>query len=96
MPAYIIALEVINDREEFEKYRKGVRGSLDKYKGQVLVSSEDVEVIEGEWPHTKTVVIRFSSVEEAKRWYESPEYQEAVQHRFRAAVTQLIVVEGIA
>jgi uncharacterized protein (DUF1330 family) len=96
MPAYIIAQEVINDREEFEKYRAGVHGTLDKYKGKPIVSNEDFEVIEGEWPYTKTVIIQFPSVEEAKRWYESPEYQKTVQHRFRAAKTNLVLVDGIA
>ena len=96
MPAYIIALEVIKDREEFDKYRADVHNILDKHKGQTIISNEDIEIIEGEWPYTKTVVIRFPSVDEAKRWYESPEYQKVVQHRFRAAKTNLILVEGKA
>ncbi|MCK5094306.1 MAG: DUF1330 domain-containing protein [Spirochaetes bacterium] len=33
-------------------------------------------------------------MEAAKLWYESPEYQEVVQHRFRAAETNLIIIEG--
>jgi len=33
-------------------------------------------------------------MEAAKLWYESPEYQEVVQHRFRAAETNLIFIEG--
>ncbi len=32
-------------------------------------------------------------MEAAKLWYESPEYQEVVQHRFRAAETNLIIIE---
>ncbi len=94
MPAYIIAQLVINDREEYNEYRSGVHDILDKYKGEIIVSNEEVEIIEGEWPYTKTVVIRFPSMEAAKRWYESPEYQEVVQHRFRAAETNLIFIEG--
>ena len=94
MPAYIIALEVINDRDEFDKYRAGVHEVLQKYQGEIIVSNEDVDVLEGEWPYTKTVVVRFPSVEQAKRWYNSEEYQEVVQHRFKAAVTNLILVDG--
>ena len=94
MPAYVIALEVINDREEFNKYRAGVHDILTKYNGEIIVSNENFDVIEGEWPYTKTVVIRFPSVEEAKRWYEAPEYQEVAQHRFRSTKTNLIVIEG--
>jgi uncharacterized protein (DUF1330 family) len=96
MPAYAIALEVINDRDEFDRYRALVHGVLEKYEGQIIVSSEDVEVLEGEWPYTKTVVIRFPSMEHAKRWYESPEYRDILPHRLRAAATDLILVDGRA
>ena len=96
MPAYAIALEVIGDRDEFDKYRSLVHGVLDKYEGKIVVSSENVEVLEGEWPYTKTVVIRFPSMEHAKRWYESSEYREILPHRLRAASTDLILVDGKA
>jgi uncharacterized protein (DUF1330 family) len=94
MPAYIIALEVINNRDEFDKYRALVHDVLEKYKGEIIVSNENVEIFEGEWPYTKTVVIRFPSIQQAKRWYESPEYQEIVQYRIRATTTNLILVDG--
>ena len=96
MPAYIIALEVINDRDEFDKYRAGVHDVLKKYQGEIIVSNEDVEVFKGKWPYTKTVVVRFHSIEQAKQWYNSEEYREVVQHRFRAADTDLILVDGRA
>ena len=96
MSAYIIALEVINDRDEFEKYRAGVHDVLKKYQGEIIISNEDVEVFEGKWPYTKTVVVRFPSIEQAKRWYNSEEYREVVQHRFQAADTDLILVDGRA
>jgi len=94
MPAYVIALLVIKDREGYNEYRAGVHEILAKYNGEILVSNEDFEVIEGEWPYTKTVVIRFPSVEEAKRWYKAPEYQEVTQYRFRSTKTNLILIEG--
>ena len=94
MSAYLIALEVIKDREEFDKYRAKVHPVLSKYNAEIIVSNENWEIMEGEWPYTKTVVIHFPSIEVAKRFYESPEYKEIVQHRFRAATTDLILVEG--
>ena len=94
MSAYLIALEVIEDREEFDKYREKVHPVLSKYNAEIIVSNESVEIMEGEWPYTKTVVIRFPSMEIAKRFYESPEYKEIIQHRFRAATTDLILVDG--
>jgi uncharacterized protein (DUF1330 family) len=96
MPAYLIALEVINDREEFDKYRSLVHGVLEKYEGKIIVANEDVEVLEGKWPYNKTVVIRFPSMEQAKGWYHSEEYQKIIQHRLASTETDLIFVEGRA
>jgi uncharacterized protein (DUF1330 family) len=94
MSAYLVAQLKINDRKEFDEYRAGVHGTIDKHKGEIIISNESFEIMEGEWPYTKTVVIRFPSMDAAKRWYESPEYQKVVQHRFRAADTNLIFIEG--
>lgn len=96
MPAYIIALQVINDRDELNKYRALVHDVLDKYEGKIIISNEDVEILEGKWPYTKSVVIRFPSMEQAKRWYESTEYQDIIQYRLRATTTDLILVDGRA
>jgi uncharacterized protein (DUF1330 family) len=94
MPAYLIALLNILDREEYNKYRAGVHDTIDRHKGEIVISNENVEVVEGEWPYTKTVVIRFPSMEAAKSWYNSTEYQKIVHYRFRSVKTRLIFVEG--
>jgi uncharacterized protein (DUF1330 family) len=51
-------------------------------------------VLEGEWPYTRTVVLRFADENEAKRWYESDEYQALAQYRFRASRATLILAKG--
>jgi uncharacterized protein (DUF1330 family) len=89
---YIIAQIGIHDRAEYEKYSDGFLDVFAKYQGELLVVSEDPVVVEGEWPYTRTVVIRFPSADEARRWYESPEYQAIAQHRFRAAKTNAVIV----
>jgi uncharacterized protein (DUF1330 family) len=38
-------------------------------------------VLEGDWPYTRTAIIRFADDAEAKRWYNSPEYQAAAKFR---------------
>ena len=85
MSAYIIALIDIHDRDEYKKYQEGFREVFSQYGGEILVVEEAPTLLEGQWPHTRTVVIRFSDENEAKRWYESDAYQTLVQHRFRAA-----------
>jgi uncharacterized protein (DUF1330 family) len=42
------------------------------------------------------VVVEFESMEQAPRWYASPEYAKTIPMRQQAASASLILVEGIA
>jgi uncharacterized protein (DUF1330 family) len=92
---YIIAQIDIHDRAEYDKYSAGFLDVFAKYQGELLVVSEDPIVVEGTWPYTRTVVIRFPTAEEAQRWYASPEYQAIAQHRFRGSKGNAVLVEGL-
>jgi uncharacterized protein (DUF1330 family) len=41
------------------------------------------------------IVLEFPDIATAHRWYDSPEYQEIIGIRFKAANGQLIFVEGV-
>lgn len=94
MPAYLIAQVTVHDPVGYEKYLAGFADIFAPYKGRVLVATEAVEVMEGAWPKTRTVVLEFPSMDDAKRWYKSPAYQALVQHRFKAATANLVFAEG--
>ena len=90
----MIATITIHDPEEYKHYIQGFRAMFGGYKGEVLVVEESPQVLEGEWPFTRTAVIRFEDEAEAKRWYDSPEYRAAASHRFKSATTNLIMAKG--
>jgi uncharacterized protein (DUF1330 family) len=96
MSVYLIAQIDIHDRAEYEKYAAGFLEVFARFNGELLVVSETPEVVEGEWPYTRTVVIRFPSADDARRWYQSAEYQAIAQHRFRASKANAVMVEGLA
>lgn len=93
MSVYIIAQISIHDREEYRRYESGFMDVFAQFQGELLAVSESATVIEGQWPCTRTVLMRFPSAEEARRWYASPQYQEIAQHRFRASTGNAVVVE---
>jgi uncharacterized protein (DUF1330 family) len=95
MAVYIIAQIDIHDRATYDRYSEGFPDVFAKYQGELLVVSEEPYVVEGEWPYTRTVLIRFPSADEATRWYSSPEYQAIAQHRFRASTTNAVLVEEL-
>ncbi len=95
MSVYVIAQVDILDPVEYKNYIKGFRAMFGGYKGEVLVVDEAPQILEGTWPCTRTAVIRFDDEAEAKRWYNSPEYQAAAMFRFKSAKTNLILARGL-
>ena len=95
MAVYIVAQIQIHDRAAYDKYQAGFPAVFADYAGELLVVSEDPTVVEGTWPYTRTVLIRFPSADEARRWYESPAYQAIARHRLAGGTTNAVMVEGL-
>ena len=94
MPAYVIGQVTVHDPVEYNKYMAGFMEAFAPFGGRVLVAAEDAGVLEGEWPRGRTVVLEFPSMAQAKGWYESPKYQTIVQHRFKAAKSNIVLANG--
>jgi len=95
MAHYIIAQIDIQDREKYAQYEAGFMDVFTSYKGKLLSVDENVSLLEGKWPATRTVLIEFPSKEEALAWYESQEYQSLAKHRFAASSADIVIVSGI-
>jgi uncharacterized protein (DUF1330 family) len=94
MSVYIIAQIDIRDRDTYAKYQAGFAEVFEKYDGELLVVDDAAQVVEGEWPYSRTVVIRFPNADEAARWYGSPEYQAIAKHRLAASQANAVIVQG--
>lgn len=91
---YVILTEDIHDPQAMKAYAGAARDPIHDHHGKVLVADQRPQVLEGEWFGNQTVVIEFESVEAARTWYESPEYQAAVALRQGAARTNAVIVAG--
>src|SRR5204863_277186 len=65
-----------------------------KHGSRFLVRGGNKTTLEGDIPFERIVVSEFPDVETAKRFYNSPEYQEARKHRLGAADFHMVIVEG--
>jgi uncharacterized protein (DUF1330 family) len=95
MAGYIIADVQVTDPEAFEEYRKLVPATIAKYGGEYVVRGGRSEVLEGDWTPHRTVILRFDSFEKAKAWHDSEEYRIPKSMRHAAAISSVIVVEGV-
>ena len=94
MPAYVVLFREseVRDPAEMEKYRS--KGSdPTKYGLKPLAVYGAQTPLEGS-PPDGVVVLEFPDVASAKAWYYSPEYQDAAQHRLKAADYRGVIVEG--
>jgi len=95
MSAYLIATITIHDPEQYQRYIEGFKQSLADFPGEILAAEQKPLVLEGRWPHTRTVVMRFPSKDVAAEWHASPAYQKLATLRYGAATTDLIIVRGL-
>jgi uncharacterized protein (DUF1330 family) len=96
MPAYVIYQGEVLDPERYDEYKAKGAASIFAAGGRYLVRGGDVEVLEGEAPAGRTVVLEFSSKQAALDWYRSDEYTEIRKIREGAARARMYVVEGVA
>lgn len=91
---YAILTEDIHDDARMQEYGRASAASLVEHGGRVLVVDENVEVLEGTWHGTRTVVVEFDSVDAARGWYRSPSYRATVPLRQSAADCNVVIVSG--
>jgi uncharacterized protein (DUF1330 family) len=94
MPAYIIAEIEVTNPAGYESYRPLAGASVAQYGGKFVVRGGKSELIEGGPEPHRLVVIEFADMAAAKRWYNSPEYQEALKIRLANSRGRVLLVEG--
>lgn len=94
MKAYVIVQETIHDQTMFDAYRKDVMATIVEFGGQFVVRGGKLTVVEGEWPHERTVVVEFPSRDDAEAWYASPAYQKVLPLRLKSSTCNLVIVDG--
>ena len=91
---YVILTETIRDQAGMDAYGQASGPTLRRGGASVLAVDSEPLVLEGEWDGDRTVVLEFESVDAARAWYESPEYQRVRPLRLAAADTNAVIVTG--
>ena len=93
---YLIAEAKVGDVAAYEIYKDLAQAAIAQYGGQYKVRGGAAEILEGQWTNVpRLVIVEFESVEQAKRFYSSAEYQAARKAREGAAEMNMLVVAGI-
>ena len=95
MPAYVYVEIEITNPEGYKEYGKVVPATVEQYGGKFLHRGGPVTVLEGEWPQRRRVLIEFPSAEQARKWFDSPEYAKPMAMRRANSNGRLLLLEGI-
>ncbi len=95
MSAYVIYQGEVTDPERYEEYKPEAAASILAAGGRYVVRAGEVEVLEGEPPSGRTVVLEFPTREAAVAWYRSAAYTEARKLREGAATARMYVIDGV-
>jgi uncharacterized protein (DUF1330 family) len=92
---YIVLVDKPADPGEITEYRRLAAPTL---KGRAVKFHVrpgcDLHTVEGDEVDA-AVVLEFETVQEAKDWYYSPQYQEALKHRLGTARSRAVIVEKL-
>jgi len=93
--AYIIASVTVTNLEQYETYKKLSTIAMQAHGAEVCVRGGRVEVLEGDWSPSRMVVLKFPSLDQARAFNASAEYEAARQSRQDIAVMRMVLVEGV-
>ena len=96
-PAYIIIDMRITDMAQYQQYMAAAPAAVAAAGGEYLVRGGRFEALEGQWQPIRMAMVRFSSYEIAKNFYDAQMYRAAREKR--AGATQffnMVLVEGFS
>ena len=95
MSAYVIVEVTVTEPQLFQEYGNGVPATIAAYGGKYLVRGGSVDPKEGGWTPKRVVILEFASMDQARKWYGSPEYKPLLEMRLKSANSKMIMVEGV-
>jgi uncharacterized protein (DUF1330 family) len=93
--AYVIAEIEVENADGYAEYLPLAEASIARHGGRFLVRGGKTGVFEGVWSD-RIVILEFDSLDAARAWYYSDDYQAAATLRQANSRGRIIAVEGAA
>lgn len=94
MTAYVVSVVNVKNPTQYQDYAKLAPAAVAKFGGRFLARGAIHAVLEGGVGANRLVIAEFPTIEKAKSFYNSAEYQAARRNRLGAAEFTMMLVEG--
>ena len=95
MAAYVIYTADVTDADQYELYKAQAAPVVAAHGGSYIVRGGEIDVLEGGAPVGRTVILEFPTMQAARDWYDSDEYQAARTLRENAGRVSAYIVGGV-
>ena len=94
--AYLIVDTMIKDPIRYEEYKKLAKPIIESFGGEYLARGGELYSDQTDlWVPSRLVVIKFKSMQKAKKFLASDEYKPIKAIRIEAAQSTTLLVEGL-
>ena len=94
--AYLIVDTLIKDTIRYEEYKKLAKPIIESFGGEYLARGGELYSDQTDlWVPSRLVVIKFKSMQKAKKFLASDEYRPIKAIRIEAAQSTTLLVEGL-
>ncbi|MFF7158432.1 DUF1330 domain-containing protein [Streptomyces sp. NPDC008139] len=95
MTAYVLLEIQVTDMAAMADYREIAQKAVAEFGGEYLMINARPEAVEGTWDGAKGLtLLSFSSVEQARAWYNSDTYAPGIEIAKKATVRRLAILPG--
>lgn len=95
MPSYLLIRVTVTDPERYRQYMAVTPGILAQYGGRFIARGGKSVTLEGSEETRRLALVEFPSLEAAKAFYASSEYQAAKALRDGACEAEFIALDGL-
>ncbi len=95
MTAYLIATIDVHDADGYEAYKSSVPALIAKHGGRYIVRGGARDVVEGDWPDGRMVVLEFPDWDSANAFANDPAYEPVAAIRHATTDSHIWIVEGV-
>ena len=96
MAAYLVVDTDLTNPERYEDYKRLAKPIVEQHGGEYLARGGEITRNETDlWNPKRLVLIRFPSADQARRFYNSPEYQQVLLISKESARRTVVILEGI-
>lgn len=94
-PALMLVEADITDMERFREYTIAIVPIVQRFGGRYVVMRGAREDLEGDWGTTRIVISEWPSMQAAKDFWNSPEYQAAIKLREGTGTFRVTLLETL-